>query len=85
MSQLRMNVRNFLVGLTPSEIRTVLDAAVREGDEVRAGYISEYLDEVLEECAEYGDGSDCDCNHVCERCDGSDCYDDSGVFPVSYF
>jgi hypothetical protein len=46
---LRSNVRNFLVGLTLSEIRGLLAGAVERGETRRAGYIEEYLREVEEE------------------------------------
>jgi hypothetical protein len=52
---LRSNIRNFLVGLTLSEIRVVLAGAVERGETRRAGYIEEYLREEEEEEEE-----DCD-------------------------
>jgi len=52
---LRQNIRNFLTPMTPSEIVTELQLAVSTGDEVRAGYISEFLDEVIDEIAEFVD------------------------------
>jgi hypothetical protein len=46
---LRSNVRNFLVGLTISEIRDVLAGSVERGETRRADFIEEYLREVEEE------------------------------------
>jgi hypothetical protein len=47
--QLRMNIRNYLVGLSLSEIRTVLAGAVERNETARAGHIEDYLREVEEE------------------------------------
>ena len=49
MNQLRANVRNFLVGLTMAEVRRELDLSVAMGDTARAGYIDEWLQELLAE------------------------------------
>jgi hypothetical protein len=46
---LRGNIRNYCVGLSLSEIRTMLTDAVTRGEQCRAGYIEEYLCEVEEE------------------------------------
>jgi hypothetical protein len=46
---LRMNIRNYLIGLSLSEIRTMLADATTRGERSRAGYIEEYLREVEEE------------------------------------
>ena len=62
---LRQNVRNFMVGLTISEVREALAGAVERGETRRAGYIEEWLGELEEENALYGDddawadGDDC--------------------------
>jgi hypothetical protein len=43
---LRQNVRNFLVPLTIAEVERELELSVERGDEARAGYVSEFLDEL---------------------------------------
>lgn len=45
----RMNVRNYLAGLSISEIRTVLEGVVERGETARADFTAEYLREVEEE------------------------------------
>ncbi len=46
---LRQNVRNFLVGLTLSEMRVVLEDAITRGQSDRAKYIAEFIREVESE------------------------------------
>jgi len=49
-NQHRVNIRNFLVGLTPNECREVLRQARDDvGDNEGAGYIAEYLAELAKE------------------------------------
>ena len=45
----RSNVRNFLVPLTVAEVTAELDLSVEMGDTVRAGYIAEFLAELIAE------------------------------------
>jgi hypothetical protein len=44
-AQLRMNVRNFLVGLNKTEIEREWELSIERGDMERAECIDEYLDE----------------------------------------
>ena len=48
-NQLRVNVRNFLVGLTMSEMAAEWDISVAMGNTQRADYIGEYMREVESE------------------------------------
>lgn len=68
---LRQNVRNFMVGLSISEVRIELAGAVERGETRRAGYIEEWLCELEEENALYGDDDD--------WADGDDC-----ITPVAW-
>jgi hypothetical protein len=48
---IRQNVRNFLVGLTLSEVRNELALSIEMGSADRAKYIEEFLHELEEEQA----------------------------------
>jgi hypothetical protein len=50
---LRQNVRNFLVGLTVTEVQDELDLSVDMGDNDRAKYVEEFLNELLDECDDH--------------------------------
>ena len=52
-SRVRMNIRNFLVGLTVPEIQTELSVSIEQGRFARAECIEEYLNEVLAEGEDY--------------------------------
>jgi hypothetical protein len=44
-AQLRSNLRNFLYPMTETEIRRERELSIERGDEARADYIDEYLNE----------------------------------------
>ena len=59
---IRQNVRNFLVGLTISEVRTEWAMSIDMGQTVRAKYVEEFLRELEEEDSDDDDwdaGDDC--------------------------
>ena len=68
---LRQNVRNFLLPLTISEVERELIVSIERGDTTRAGYVSEFLQELLDEF-EYTDHD--------EWADGDDIFDVRGIF-----
>jgi hypothetical protein len=75
---LRMNVRNFLVGLNVSEVRRELDCSVRRGETIRAGYIEEFLHELEDELADCGAYDGCDSDPMWDG-------EDDVVTPARYF
>ena len=48
-NQLRVNVRNYLLPMTVAEVRRELDLSIAMGDTARAGYVKEFLLELLAE------------------------------------
>ena len=58
MSQLRMNVRNFLMVATEAEVRGELALSIERGDTERAGYVEECLCELLAESADCDEDAD---------------------------
>ena len=46
---LRQNIRNYLVGLTIAEVQRELAGAIERGEDRRAEYIGEFLDDLEEE------------------------------------
>jgi len=57
-----MNIRNFLVGLTIAEVQEFLKVTTERGQHVKAGFIKEWLDELIEEftvCEDGPGGDDC--------------------------